>query len=121
MLRIKTKKQKRIRRHLRIRKKISGDAKRPRMAVNLSLAHIYVQVIDDTAGRTIVSTSTLDAENKEKKMKANAAGAAELGKIIGEKAKGAGISEIVFDRGGYRYHGRVKALADAARAAGLKF
>lgn len=112
----------RKRRHRRIRMKISGTAERPRLNVYRSLNHIYAQVIDDVAGHTIVSASTVesglaaDLEGKTKRQKANA-----VGKAIAEKAKDAGISEVVFDRGGYLYHGRVKALADGAREAGLKF
>jgi large subunit ribosomal protein L18 len=108
----------RIRRHLRVRKKVTGDALRPRLVVNRSAKHIFVQVVDDTAGRTLVSASTLDESIKsadgDKTAKAKLVGA-----LVAERAKTAGISAVVFDRGGYQYHGRVAALADSAREAGL--
>lgn len=112
----------RKRRHRRIRMRISGTAERPRLNVYRSLNHIYAQVIDDVAGHTIVSASTVDStlvadlKGKTKREKAAA-----VGKAVAQKAKDAGISEVVFDRGGYLYHGRIKALADGAREAGLKF
>ena len=111
----------RKRRHRRIRMKISGTAVRPRLNVYRSLDHIYAQVIDDVAGHTLVSASTVDTsltadlEGKTKREQANA-----VGKVVAQKAADAGISEVVFDRGGYLYHGRVKALAEGAREAGLK-
>ena len=107
----------RIRRHSRVREKVKGSADRPRLAVYRSLNQIYAQLIDDTAGRTLLAASSLEAKDaKEKKSeRAKAVGAA-----LGERAKKAGIGEVVFDRGGYRYHGRVKALADGVRAAGVK-
>jgi large subunit ribosomal protein L18 len=107
----------RIRRHARVREKVRGSSARPRLAVYRSLTHIYAQLIDDTAGKTLVAASSLDArDSKEKKSeRAKAVGAA-----LGERAKRAGIEEVVFDRGGYRYHGRVKALAEGVRAAGVK-
>ena len=108
----------RIRRHLRVRKKVTGDAARPRLMVNRSAKHIFVQVVDDTAGRTLVSASTLDSSIRsaegDKTAKAKLVGA-----LVAERAKTAGISAVVFDRGGYQYHGRVAALADSAREAGL--
>jgi large subunit ribosomal protein L18 len=108
----------RIRRHLRVRKKVTGDAARPRLVVNRSAKHIFVQVVDDTAGRTLVSASTLDESIKsadgDKTAKAKLVGA-----LVAERAKTAGIGAVVFDRGGYQYHGRVAALADSAREAGL--
>ena len=106
--------------HRRIRKKIRGTANRPRLAVFRSLQHIYVQVIDDTAGQTLVSASSVEKDGPIKKG-GNVAAATEIGKLVGEKAVKAGIKQVVFDRGGHRYHGRVKALADAARKAGLEF
>ncbi len=110
------------RRHTRVRGKISGTSDRPRLCVTRSNSNIYVQVIDDVAGKTLCAVSTLGPDFKAtKKSGANVDGAAALGKIIGEKATKAGISQVVFDRGGNLYHGRVKALADAAREAGLKF
>jgi large subunit ribosomal protein L18 len=108
----------RIRRHLRVRKKVTGDAVRPRLVVNRSAKHIFVQVVDDTVGRTLVSASTLDesirSADGDKTAKAKLVGA-----LVAERAKTAGISAVVFDRGGYQYHGRVAALADSAREAGL--
>ena len=110
------------RRHRRVRGKVSGTATRPRLCVTRSNSNIYVQFIDDVAGKTIYGESTLGADFKKSgKSGSNVEGAEELGKIIGKKAQDKGISEIVFDRGGNLYHGRIKALADAAREAGLKF
>ena len=104
--------------HSRIRKKVSGTTERPRLAVFRSLNHIYAQVIDDTAGKTLASASSVEAD-----LKGNTGGdieaAKRIGKAIAERAQTAGISEVVFDRGGYVYHGRVKALIDASREAGL--
>jgi len=104
--------------HTRIREKLSGTAERPRLNVYRSLNHIYAQVIDDHKGETIVSASTLAAKSKSG---GNVASAREIGKAIAEKAKEKGIKKVVFDRGGFLYHGRIKALADAAREAGLEF
>lgn len=104
--------------HTRIRKKVSGTAARPRLAVFRSLKHIYAQVIDDRTGTTLVSASTTE---KGSPNGGNVAGAAVVGKLIAERAKEKGIGAVVFDRGGFLYHGRVKALADAAREAGLQF
>jgi large subunit ribosomal protein L18 len=104
--------------HARIRQKLAGTAQRPRLNVYRSLNHIYVQVIDDQKGETLVSASTLEMKSKTG---GNVAAAKEIGKAVAEKAVAKGITEVVFDRGGYLYHGRVKALADAAREAGLKF
>jgi len=109
-------------RHKRIRRKVSGTASKPRLSVYVSLKHVYAQLIDDEAGRTLVSASTLDKELKETlKDKTLTEKAKAVGKLIAERALAKGISEAVFDRGGYQYHGRVKALADEARNAGLKF
>jgi large subunit ribosomal protein L18 len=105
--------------HDRIRKKMQGTAERPRLNVYRSLNHMYVQVIDDLHGKTLVSAST--AEGEGKKTGGNVAAAKEVGKAIAERAKAKGITKVVFDRGGYIYHGRVKALADAAREGGLQF
>ena len=102
--------------HDRIRRKLSGTADRPRLNVYRSLNHIYAQVIDDQSGTTIVSASTIKLKSG-----GNVAAAKEIGKTIAERAKEKGIKRVVFDRGGYLYHGRVKALADAAREAGLEF
>jgi large subunit ribosomal protein L18 len=104
--------------HERIRAKMQGTAERPRLNVYRSLNHIYAQVIDDTKGATLVSASTVAAKTKTG---GNVAAAKEIGKLVAERAKAKGIKKVVFDRGGYLYHGRVKALADAAREAGLEF
>jgi large subunit ribosomal protein L18 len=104
--------------HDRIRAKIQGTAERPRLNVYRSLNHIYAQVIDDAQGVTIVSASTVSGKIKTG---GNVAAAKEVGKVVAERAKEKGISRVVFDRGGYLYHGRIKALADAAREAGLEF
>lgn len=105
--------------HVRIRERVKGTTERPRLAVFRSLKHIYAQVIDDRAGRTIVSASS-DEKNATANG-GNLAGAKEIGKLIAERAKAEGVAKVVFDRGGYLYHGRIKALADAAREAGLEF
>jgi large subunit ribosomal protein L18 len=103
----------------RIRRKVTGTEQRPRMAVKKSLKHIYVQLIDDAAGRTIVAASTRDSEVTAKG--ANATAAKAVGAAIAKKAKDKGVTKVVFDRGGYLYHGNIKALADAARENGLEF
>ena len=113
------KKEIRNRIHKRIRRKLQGTAERPRLAVFRSVAHIYAQVIDDTAGSTLVSASTVDKGGKTNG--GNVAAAKAIGKLVAERAKEKGIQRVVFDRGGYQYHGRIKALADAARTAGLEF
>jgi len=115
----KTRTEARERRHLRLRKKIHGTAARPRMSVCMTGKHIYVQFIDDVAGRTLACASTVIGDAKG--TKANIAGAKKLGAIAAAKAKENKITEVVFDRGCFLFHGRVKALADAAREAGLKF
>jgi large subunit ribosomal protein L18 len=108
--------------HERVRTKVEGTSDRPRLCVYRSLGHIYAQVIDDRSGKTLVSASTVDGETKKNlKGGGNIAAAKVIGKTVAERAKAAGVSKVVFDRGGYKYHGRVKALADAAREAGLKF
>ena len=113
---------KRQRVHDRVRMMLSGTAERPRLCVYRSLDHIYAQVIDDRAGKTLVSASTADKETKKNlKGGGNVAAAKVVGKVIADRAKAVGVSKVVFDRGGYKYHGRVKALADAAREAGLQF
>lgn len=113
----------RQKRHLRIRKKIQGTAERPRLSVHRSLKHLYVQLTDDQSARCLMSITTNTRANKDsgKKTFANVVAAREIGKQIAEKARAAGHEQVVFDRGGYRYHGIVKAVADAAREAGLKF
>ncbi|MBI1728737.1 MAG: 50S ribosomal protein L18 [Candidatus Rokubacteria bacterium] len=109
-------------RHLRVRTKVQGTAERPRLAIYRSLNHIYAQVVDDAAGRTIVSVDSRSADFRGKaKSGGNVAAAKIVGELVAKKAKAGGIAKVVFDRGGYQYHGRVKALADAARAAGLVF
>jgi len=119
MIRKTEKKQIRARIHQRIRRKLSGSSERPRLAVFRSVAHIYAQVIDDSRGTTLVSASSVDKTAKTKG--GNVAAAKAIGKLVAERAKEKGIKSVVFDRGGYQYHGRVKALADAAREAGLEF
>ena len=107
--------------HERIRKKVKGTAERPRLNVYRSVNHIYVQLIDDLAGKTLIAASSAVGKKGQRKAGGNLAAAKEIGKSIAEKAKAKGISKVVFDRGGYLYHGRVKALADAAREGGLQF
>ena len=113
-----TKTRARVRRHLRVRKKVTGSTLRPRLVVNRSARHLFVQIVDDSVGRTLASAATLDESIKsadgDKTAKAKLVGA-----LIAERAKDAGIEAVVFDRGGYQYHGRVAALADSAREAGL--
>jgi large subunit ribosomal protein L18 len=109
-------------RHLRVRSKVQGTAERPRLAVYRSLNHIYAQVVDDAAGRTLVSVDSRSPDFRGKaKSGGNVAAAKIVGELVAQKAKAGGIGQVVFDRGGYQYHGRVKALAEAARAAGLSF
>ncbi len=108
--------------HVRLRRKVEGTRERPRLAVFRSHQHIYAQVIDDRAGRTVVAASSLDKEvRKQLKGGSNVAAAKVVGKAIAERALATGIRKVVFDRGGYKYHGRVQALAEAAREAGLSF
>jgi ribosomal protein L18, bacterial type len=112
----------RVRRHIRARKKIYGTCERPRLDVFRSEKHIYAQVIDDDLGKTLVAASSLDKELKEKiQAGSNKEAAKAVGELIAQKAINAGIKTVVFDRGGYIYHGRVKELAEAARQAGLEF
>jgi large subunit ribosomal protein L18 len=109
----------RARRHLRVRKKVTGSAIRPRLVVNRSARHMFAQIVDDTVGQTLAAASTLDADVRavdgDKTAKAR-----RVGELLAQRAKEAGIAAVVFDRGGYRYHGRVAALADGAREGGLK-
>ena len=108
--------------HARVRTRVTGTPERPRLCVYRSLGHIYAQIIDDRSGRTLVSASSVDKETKKNlKGGGNIASAKAIGKNVAERAKEAGVVKVVFDRGGYKYHGRVKALADAAREAGLQF
>jgi large subunit ribosomal protein L18 len=109
----------RDRRHRRVRKKVSGTPARPRLAVFRSAKHIYAQAIDDVSGRTVASASTMEKDARSGAT-ATVAAAREVGKRLGERAKAAGVDTVVFDRGGFKYHGRVAALADGAREAGLE-
>jgi len=111
----------RLRRHVRVRKKVYGTAERPRLNVYRSLKNIYAQVIDDEAGRTLVAASSLDKELKDLGYGGNKQAAREVGKLIAKKAIENGIKQVVFDRGGYLYHGRVLELAEGAREGGLEF
>ena len=124
-MKIRTKRDRRIRIQLRQRKRIHGTADRPRLAVFRSVAHIYVQVIDDMDGRTLAAAGSTEKELKKtftgKVSGGNVAGAEALGKVIADRLKDKGITKVVFDRGGNLYHGRVRALADSARKAGLEF
>ena len=107
--------------HSRIRRKMTGSAERPRLNVYRSLNHIYTQIIDDANGVTLASASTMTKKDEERKAGGNIEAAKTVGKLIAERAQAAGIKKVIFDRGGYLYHGRIKALADAAREAGLEF
>jgi large subunit ribosomal protein L18 len=121
-MKVKTKQDVRTRIRVRIRKKISGSAGRPRLAVFRSQGHIYAQVIDDQEGRTLCAASSLDKDLRAKQKRGgDLASAKAVGQLIASRAKDKGITAVVFDRGGYQYHGRVKALADAAREGGLAF
>lgn len=114
----KSKAEQRVARHVRLRKKLEGTTSQPRLAVFRSLKHIYAQVIDDASGVTIASAST---QEKSLSAKGNKEGAKAVGAAIAQRAKGKGISKVVFDRGGFQYHGRVASLAEGAREAGLEF
>lgn len=124
-MKIETKKDRRERIRLRLRKKLAGDAARPRLAVFRSVAHIYVQAIDDANGTTVASASTTEAAIKgqltDGASAGNVKGAATVGRVLAERLKEKGITRVVFDRGGFLYHGRVRAVAEAAREAGLEF
>ncbi len=114
----------RIRRHDRVRSKVTGTAERPRLAVHRSNRHISAQLIDDTTGRTLAAASSVEPEQRAQLGQGgggNVAGAESVGRLLGSRAKAAGITQVVFDRGGFVYHGRVAAMADAARAEGLEF
>jgi large subunit ribosomal protein L18 len=119
MGRIKTSVAARVVRHMRLRQRVSGTPERPRLNVFRSSRHMYAQVIDDTAGHTLAAAGTLEIGPKAGVAKTDAA--REVGKLVAERAKAKGVKQVVFDRGGYQYHGRVKALADAAREEGLEF
>ena len=112
-------KEARVRRHGRVRKAVRGTTARPRLAVYRSNRYIYAQVIDDDFGTTMAAASSQEESLRDRSLTVDTAG--EVGKLIAERAKSAGVSAVVFDRGGYRFHGRVKALADSAREAGLEF
>lgn len=114
---VETRRQSRERRHTRVREKIRGNAARPRLAVFRSLTHIYAQLVDDDAGRTLAAASSREAKDAKGK---RIDSAKTVGSLLGDRAKQKGVTEVVFDRGGYRYHGRVKALADGVREAGVK-
>jgi large subunit ribosomal protein L18 len=112
--------QARLRRHRRVRKKVAGTAERPRLAVYRSNRHMVAQLIDDREGRTLAAASTHEADTRRGPT-GNKDGAAQVGKLLAERARAAGLTSVVFDRGGFRYHGRVAALAEAAREGGLEF
>ena len=116
-----TSKASRIRTHIRVREKVKGTTERPRLAVNFSGHHIRAQVIDDVLGKTLVSAFTTEKSLLDSKLRPNVKGAEHIGKLVGERAKAKNITKVVFDRGGFTYHGKVKALADAARQTGLQF
>ena len=113
--------ERRVRKHVRVRKAVTGTSERPRLNVFRSSKHIYAQIIDDVQGRTVVAASSLSKELDSLKHGANKAAARAVGKLIAQKAKEKNVSKVVFDRGGYVYHGRIKELADGAREGGLKF
>jgi large subunit ribosomal protein L18 len=117
----KDKQTARVRRHNRVRKKVAGTAERPRLAVFRSNRHITAQVVDDRSGRTLAAASTVEADLRTAGATGNKVAAATVGRLVAERAKAAGVTSVVFDRGGFRYHGRVAAVADAAREAGLEF
>ncbi len=119
-MKVRTRGQARQRIKYRIRRKLSGTAERPRLCIYRSLKHIYAQVVDDATGRTLVSASSLEKDFSSK-VGQNKQAATEIGKLIAERSKEKGIEQVVFDRNGFRYHGRVRTLADAAREGGLKF
>jgi large subunit ribosomal protein L18 len=121
MLKIKTRDITRKQRHMRVRKKTFGTAERPRLNVFRSLKHIHAQIIDDEKGVTLVAASTIDSALRDSVHGANVETAKQVGELIAKKALEKGITQVTFDRAGYKYHGRVKALADAAREAGLDF
>jgi large subunit ribosomal protein L18 len=122
MQRTKTPRAARVRRHARVRKHVSGSSEKPRLCVYRSLSHIYAQVIDDVAGRTIAAASDVEADVKGQRAGKKKSDVATLvGSLVAQRAREKGVSQVVFDRGGYPFHGRVKALAEAARAGGLQF
>jgi large subunit ribosomal protein L18 len=120
MTSVKQKHERRLRRHARVRKTVRGSAERPRLAVYRSNRHVQVQVIDDDAGRTLAAASSLEADLRGGPT-GNRTAAGEVGRLVAERALAAGVTKVVFDRGGHLYHGRVAAIAEAARTAGLEF
>ena len=121
-MRLEDKERLRRRRHTRVRGKVEGTPERPRLNVSRSIQHIYAQIIDDTTGRTLASASTVEKEFREgQKSGGNVEAAKLIGKLIAERGQANGITAVVFDRGGYKYHGRIQALADGAREGGLNF
>jgi len=119
---MKTVRHARLRRHTRVRKRVSGTMERPRLTISRSMRNIYAQVVDDSVGKTVCAASSLSKEvDREKLSGSKIELSKEVGKLVAEKALKKGIKKVVFDKGGYKYHGRVKALADAAREAGLEF
>ena len=122
MGRVRTRTGHRARRHLRVRRKVKGNGQRPRLAVFRSLRHIYAQIIDDESGKTVAAASSLDGElGKQRQGRRKTEVSTEVGKLVARRAKEQGVAAVVFDRGGNQYHGRVKALAEAAREGGLSF
>jgi large subunit ribosomal protein L18 len=121
MSNVKDKQTARARRHNRVRKRVNGTSARPRLAVFRSTRHVVAQVIDDVSGRTLAAASSLEASVRAAGATGNCGASAAVGKLVAERAKAAGITKVAFDRGGFQYHGRVAALADAARQAGLEF
>ena len=122
MARVRTNKARRVMRHVRVRRRVKGTTERPRLAIYRSLNHIYAQVIDDTSGATVAAASSLEGALKgQSSGKAKSEIASQVGTLISERAKEKGVSTVVFDRAGYQFHGRLKALAEAARKGGLVF
>lgn len=121
MLKKEDRKMVRQKKHLRVRRRLSGTSERPRLSVYRSLRHIYAQIVDDTQGVTLVAASTLDPALRELKSTGNTSAAEKVGEMIAKKALEKGITKVVFDRGGYIYHGRIAAVADGARKSGLDF
>jgi len=121
MSNVSDKQRARSRRHHRVRKKVSGTAEKPRLAVFRSNRHVVAQVVDDTSGRTLAAASSLEAAVRASGATGNRAASAAVGKLVAERARAAGVTKVAFDRGGYLYHGRVAAQADGAREAGLEF
>lgn len=118
---MKSSSQARVKRHRRIRKKVTGTAERPRLAVFRSNKHVYAQIIDDVSGRTLASASTVDASLRSDSLANSVESAGKVGGLVAERAKELGVTTVVFDRGGFRFHGKIKALADGAREKGLQF